>query len=176
MRKIVTSFIAALVTFTIGVLLTVLWSEISPKRVSLCTLAGNPAAYDGKRVRVEAVGVALSSPFFSENDVVISEPGCGAPDAAWASVHLSPSFKSSPPIDGFISSTPGVREARVVVEGRFHQSAPSLCYAPPFSIQNATVKPVSPVTSKPLPGIAQRFCASCASLWPELVQLNHHDE
>ena len=156
MRRLIKSAISAIVTFTIGVLVSIAWSHVFPRRVSLCMLAQNPGAYDGKLITIEAFGSVTSSPIFEENDVIIFEPGCGEPDA-WASIQLDPSEKRNPELEEFINSpTPEIREAKLVVEGQFDQWASLGCFSPRFGIKAATIKLLSPVATKPLPKMPKR--------------------
>lgn len=156
MRRFIRTAGMTPLTFVLGVLVTIVWWQLFPRRVSLCTLARNPAAYDGKRIRVEALGLVLSSPRHHENSVFISEQGCSVSNAQ-AIVQLDPSFESSQEVDDFVNShIPGIREANVVIEGLFDEWATSGCYGPQFGIKNATMKLVSPVTSKPLPKMRTR--------------------
>lgn len=153
MRRLVRSLSSAAVTFTIGVLVATGWSHVFVRRVSLCMLAHDPGAYDGKTIRVEALGSVISSPIFSEKSIIIFEPGCAESDA-WASVGLNSSKKASNEVDEFVNCPRvEVRNAKVVVEGRFDQWASLGCFSPRFGIQSATVTLLSPVTSEPLPRI-----------------------
>lgn len=152
MRRVLLSAGLALGTFVLGVLVTLAWWQLVPRPVSLCMLARNPAAYDGKRIRVEASGSVVSSTRVEENYLIIGEPGCLELNLAWAGVQLDPDFKQAREIDEFINSrTPEIRDAQVVVEGVFDQWATPGCFAPRFGIKNATVTLVSPVVSSPLP-------------------------
>jgi len=158
MRRFIRSAIFTPVTFALGVLVAMSWWHLFPRRVSLCMLARNPAAYDGKiiRVRVEALGSVISSPIFPENDIFIFEPGCTELDA-WASVRLDPDFEQNQEAAEFFNSrVPEIRDAKVVVEGQFDQRATMGCFAPRFALRKATVRLVSPVTSKPLPKMPTR--------------------
>lgn len=56
MRRLIKSAISAIVTFAVGVLVSIAWSHVFPQRVSLCMLAQNPAAYDRKLITIEAFG------------------------------------------------------------------------------------------------------------------------
>ena len=151
MRRLIKSAVSAIVTFTIGVLVSLVWSNTFPRRVSLCTLAQNPAAYDRKLITIEALGSVTSYPIFGENSIIIFEPGCAEPDA-WAIIQLDRSEKRSHELEEFIDSpTPEIREAKLVVEGQFDQWATPGCYSPQFGIKAATVKLLSPVATKPLP-------------------------
>jgi hypothetical protein len=119
-------------------------------------LARNPAAYDGKIIRVEALGSVISSPIFHENDIFIFEPGCTELDA-WASVRLDPDFEQNQEATEFVNSrAPEIRDAKVIVEGEFDQRATMGCFAPRLAIRKATVRLVSPVTSKPSPKMPTR--------------------
>ena len=151
MRRFIRSAIVTPVTFALGVLVAISWWHLFPRRVSLCMLARNPAAYDGKTIRVEASGSVISSPNFPENAVLIFEPGCTELDA-WASVRLDPDFEQNQEAAEFLNArAPEIRDAKVVVEGQFDQWATMGCFTPRFAIRKATVRLVSPVTSKPLP-------------------------
>lgn len=151
MRRPITSAISATVTFTNGVLVSIAWSQVFPRRVSLCMLAQNPAAYDQRLITIEAFGSVTSSPIFEENYVIIFELGCGEP-GAWASIQLNPSEKRNPELEEFINSRPPeIRDAKLVVEGRFDQWASMGCFSPRFGIKAATVRLLSPVATKPLP-------------------------
>lgn len=150
MRKVIRALTSAVVTFTIGILVTVVWWHSFPRRVSLCTLARNPEAYDGKFVRVEALGDVISSPL-SENRIIIGEPEC-AEFNAWASIQLDCSLRLDPKVDEFVNSTkPEIRRATMVVEGQFDQWASLGCFSPRFGIKVASVRLVSSVTTEPLP-------------------------
>jgi hypothetical protein len=156
MRRLIKSAISAIVTFTIGVLVSIAWSHAFPQRVSLCVLAQNPAAYDRKLITIEAFGSVTSSPIFEENYVIIFEPRCAEPDA-WASIQLHPTEKRNPEVEEFINAaTPEIREAKLVVEGQFDQWASLGCFSPRFGIKAATIKLLSPVATKPLPKMPQR--------------------
>lgn len=156
MKRFFLSAILTPITFALGVLVAVSWWHLFPRRVSLCMLARNPAAYDGKLIRVEALGSVTSSPMFGENDIIIFEPGCAEPDA-WASVRLDPDFKHNREVEEFITSqTPEIRDAKLVIEGLFDQWASLGCFSPRFGIRKAAVMLVSPVTSKPLPKMPTR--------------------
>ena len=151
MRRFLLSAISSPVTFALGVLVAVSWWHLFPKRVSLCMLARNPAAYDGRLIRLEALGSVTSSPIFPENDIVIFESACEEPDA-WASIQLDPELEQNREVEEFVNSrTPEIRDAVVAVEGQFDQWASLGCFSPRFGIRNATVTLLSPVTSKPLP-------------------------
>ena len=114
-------------------------------------LARNPGAYDGKIIRVQALGSVTSSDLYSERFLIIFEPGCAESDA-WASVDLDGSDYGSHDVNEFVNSpTHEVRNAKVLVEGQFDQSATPGCFAPRFAIKHAAVTLLSPVTSKPLP-------------------------
>lgn len=158
MKRFIRSAILTPVTFALGVLVTVSWWHLFPRQVSLCKLARNPAAYDGKRIRVEALGSVWSSPIFvGENYLIIAQPGCAEETAALAGVRLDPDLKQNPEVDEFINSpTPEIREANLVVDGIFDEWATPGCYSPQFGIKNATVTLASPVTSKPLPEMPTR--------------------
>ena len=119
-------------------------------------LAQNPAAYDRKLITIEAFGSVISSPILEENYLIIVEAGCAEPDA-WASIQLDPSQKRNPELEEFINSpTPEIREAKLAVEGQFDQWASLGCFSPRFGIKAATVKLLSPVSTKPLPKMPQR--------------------
>ena len=156
MRRFIKSSVVAVVTFAIGVLVAAAWWSFYPRRVSLCTLARDPAAYHGKLITVEALGSVISSPLDSQNYLIIGEPGCGEP-AAWASIELDQSLQLSRDVNDFINSTTTeIREATVVVEGRFDQWTTMGCFAPRFGIKTATVTLMSPVTTKPYPAMDSR--------------------
>lgn len=156
MRRLIKSAVSAIVSFIIGVLVSIAWSHVFPQRVSLCMLAQNPAAYDRKLITIEAFGSVTSSPIFEENYVIIFEPGCDEADA-WASIQLDPSEKRNPELEEFINSpTPEIREAKLVVEGQFDPWASLGCFSPRFGIKAASVKLLSPVSTKPLPKMPQR--------------------
>ena len=151
MRRLTRALTSAAATFTIGVLIASAWSRVFPRQVSLCTLARNPGAYDGKAVRVEALGSITSSPIFSDKYIIIAEPGCSEPNG-WASVQLNGSIRSSPEVNEFVNSArPEIRRAKVVVEGQFDQWASLGCFSPRFGIKAARVTLVSSVTTEPLP-------------------------
>ena len=155
MNKFIRSAILTPITFALGVLVAVSYWHLFPRRVSLCMLARNPAAYDGKLIRVEALGSVISSPMFGENDIMIFEPGCEEPAAA--SVRLDPDFKHNREVEEFVNSrAPEIRDARLVIEGLFDQRASLGCFSPQFGIRKATVMLVSPITSKPLPTMPTR--------------------
>ena len=117
-------------------------------------LARNPDAYDGKLIRVEALGLVSSSPTSSENWIIVVESGCAAADA-WATVNFDPDSSQNPEVDEFVNSrTPEIREARVVIDGYFDERASLGCFSPRFGINNANVRFVSPVTSKPRPSMS----------------------
>lgn len=112
MRRFLRTAGVALVTFVLGVLLTVAWWQQFPRRVSLCTIARNPAAFDGRRVRIEVSGSVLSSPRFHENSINVFELGCSESNA-WASVQLNPNFEQSREVDEFVNShAPEIRDAK----------------------------------------------------------------
>lgn len=151
MRKVTRALTSSAVTFIIGVLVTAVLSHLFPRTVSLCTLALNPEAYDRKVIRVEALGSVTSSPVFSENYIIIAEPGCLESDG-WASIQLDGLLKLDPKVDEFVNSTrPEIRRAKVVVEGRFDQWASLGCFSPKFGIKAARVTLISSVTTEPLP-------------------------
>lgn len=151
MRRFIRAAGLAPLTFVLGVVITLAWWQLFPRRVSLCTLAANPAAYNGKPVTVEALGSVISSPRFDETYIIIVEPGCNEPNA-WATIHLNPDLEHHRGVDDFVNSrTPEIREAKLVVEGLFDQWASPGCFSPQFAIRNATVTVVSPIVSKPLP-------------------------
>ena len=151
MRRLIQALTSATITFVIGIVVTTVWSLMFPKQVSLCELARNPAAYDGKLVRVEALGSITSAPIFSDNYVIITESGCSETDG-WASVQLDGSIRLSPETDEFVNSTrPEIRRAKVVVEGRFDQWASLGCFSPKFGIKHARMTIVSTVITEPLP-------------------------
>lgn len=153
MKRFIKAAPVILITFVIGVLATLLWARLYSRRVSLCELARNPASYDGKLVRIEASGSVISSTLFSENSVSVYERGCSETNpGTGAGVWLDPDIKLSPEADEFVNShAPGIRDARVVVEGVFDQWATLGCFTPQFGIKNATLTLKSPVTSQPLP-------------------------
>ena len=156
MKRFIRSAILTPVTFALGVLVAMSWWHLFPRRVSLCGLARNPAGYNGKLIRVEALSSVISSSIFPENDIIIVEPGCAEPDA-WASVRLDPNFEQNREVEEFVNSrAPEMREAKVVLEGIFDQRATMGCFAPRFAIRNATVMLLSPITSKPLPKMPTR--------------------
>ncbi len=141
----------AAVIFTIGLFIATGWSQLFARKVSLCMLARDPGAYDGKTIRVEAEGSVISSSISGENFIIISETGCESPDA-WASVALDGAKKASYEVNEFVNSPQSeVRNAKVVVEGQFDQWASLGCWSPRFGIKSAKVVLVSPVTSEPLP-------------------------
>lgn len=151
MRRVFLSAGLFPVTFVLGVLVTLAWWQLFTRRVSLCMLARDPAAYNGKRIRVEALGSVLSSPSFPENDILILESGCSEPNAAWASVRLDQDFQEDRQVHEFVNSrTLEIRDAQVVVEGLFDQWATMGCFGPRFGINNASLIVVSPITSRPL--------------------------
>ena len=155
MRRLIKSAISATVTFTIGVLVSTAWFNAFPRRVSLCVLAQNPAAYDRKLITIEALGSVTASPILEENYIIIFEPGCAEPEA-WASIQLDPAENRNSELDEFINSpTSEVREAKLIVEGEFDQWASLGCFSPRFGIKMATVKLLSPVATKPLPKRAE---------------------
>jgi hypothetical protein len=153
MRTFIRALPSSVVTFTIGVLAAMAWSQLFRGPVSLCTLARNPEAYDGKLIRVEALGSITSLPMFSEHYIIIAGPECKEPDG-WAIINLDETLRLSPEVDEFVNSTkPEIRKAKVVVEGRFDQWATPGCLSPRFGIKSAKVTLVSPVTSEPLPKV-----------------------
>jgi hypothetical protein len=151
MRKLIRLTISATATFALGVALTMLWSYLFPKQVSLCMLARNPGAYDQKIVRVDAWASVISSHIFSSNYLLIYEPGCTEPDAG-AIVELDESYKPSPELEAFINSpTQEIRNAEIVVVGHFNQWATMGCFAPRFGVMATSIRLLSPVSSAPLP-------------------------
>jgi hypothetical protein len=151
MRKLIKRLGSAVVTFIIGVAISIAWSHLYVRKVSLCMLARDPAAYHGKTIRVEALGSVISSALYPEKDLVVFEPGCEESDA-WAAIDLDRDQKLSAEVDQFMNSpTVEIRDAKVVVEGRFDQKFSLGCFSPRFRIRGATVRLVSQVTSKPLP-------------------------
>jgi hypothetical protein len=151
MPRLIGALISGSITFMIGMLVTSAWSLMFPRQVSLCELARTPGAYDGKLVRVEALGSVTSSPVFSESYVIIVEVGCSESDG-WASVQLDGSSRLTTEADEFVNSTrPESRRAKVVVEGRFDRWASLGCFSPKFGIKGAQITIVSPVITEPLP-------------------------
>jgi hypothetical protein len=157
MKKLARAALSIALTFVIGVFVTFAWAHLYPRRVSLCQLAWNPAAYDGKLVRIEALGSVSSSLMVDQNYIIIFEPACAAESSAWATIHLDPDLKVGPEVEEFVNSrAPEIREAKLVVQGRFDQWDTLGCFSPQFGIRNATVTLVSPVTSKALPQMPTR--------------------
>jgi hypothetical protein len=155
MRKVIRYSVSATVTFTLGVFLASSLTYFFPKRVSLCMLAGDPAAYDRKMVRIEALGSVTSSPLFSEHNIIIFEPGCTEPDG-WATIDVKESHLSAE-VETFINSPQyEVRNAKVVIVGRFDQRASLGCFSPRFGIKATAVDLVSLVSSEPLPKMPTR--------------------
>lgn len=149
MKKFIKASPLILVTFIIGVLATLCSARLYARRVSLCEVAQNPSAYEGKLVRIEAFGSAISRPPSEWNSVYIYETGCTGGGVV-SSVWLDSDFQPSLEVDEFVNSeTPEIREAKVVVEGVFDEVMG--CFGPPFIVRNATVTLKSAVTSKPLP-------------------------
>jgi hypothetical protein len=156
MRKVIPLAISAAVTFTLGVTLSMFWSYLFPRQVSLCMLARSPGTYHRKIVRIEASASVISSKVFDSNSVIIYEPGCTEPDG-WASIRLDESFKFSPELQAFIDSPKQeVRNAEIVVVGQFNQSATMGCFSPRFGISATSVRLLSPVSSAPLPRMPKR--------------------
>jgi hypothetical protein len=118
-------------------------------------LARDPAAYDRKMVRIEALGSVTSSPLFSEHNIIIFEPGCTEPDG-WATLDVKESHLSAE-VEAFINSPqPEVRNAKLVIIGQFDQWASLGCFSPRFGIKATGVELVSPVSSEPLPNMPTR--------------------
>ena len=68
-----------------------------------------------------------------------------------------PDFEQNREVEEFVNSrAPEIRDAKLVVEGLFDQRATMGCFAPRFALRKATVRLVSPVTSKPLPKMPTR--------------------
>ena len=155
MRKLIRSLISATFTFTLGVFLAGAWNNFAPKQVSLCMLARNPAAYDRKVIRVEALGSVISSPLYSERNIIIFEPGCTEPDG-WAMIDVKESHPSNEVMTFINSVQPEVRNAKVVIVGRFDQWAWLGCFSPRFGIRASEIRLVSPVQSEPLPKMPTR--------------------
>jgi hypothetical protein len=129
---------------------TLAWARLYPRRLSLCEIAENPSAYDGKLVRIETTA-SVHSWGASENYITIGEAGCTG-SGVRSDVRLDPDMVLSREVDEFVNSPAlEIREARIVVEGVFDEWATMGCFAPQFGIKNATMILISPVTSGPLP-------------------------
>jgi len=153
MRKVIRATISATLTFTLGIGVTMLWSGLFPPNVSLCTLARNPGAYDGKAIRVKASASVISSSIFSENYISIYEPGCTEPDAA-AVVKLDESYKRTSEVEAFINAPKEeIRNADIVIDGTFDQWATMGCFTPRFGLRATSITLLSPVSSGPLPSL-----------------------
>lgn len=153
MKRIITAITSLIITFILGVLVNIGSGFVYHRRVSLCQLARNPAAYQGKLVRIEASGSVLLSRVLQENYLIdIYEAGCDVPKAS-AIVQLEKNVTLSRETNEFINfQTEEIRSAEVVVEGVFDQRGErSICFGPQFAIKSATLTVKSPVTSQLLP-------------------------
>ena len=141
-RFILSSFIAIL-TFAVGVSVDLLAYRFIPATVSLCQLAQHPDRYDGKLVRVKA----SASVFYGA--VTIWDDSCKGMGEA-AVVMREKSFESGAEVRSFLTdSGPEIREAEVLVIGRFDQDAPMGCFGPPVGIHASRIELRSPVIIKP---------------------------
>ncbi len=150
MKRFIKASPLILVTFIIGVLVALCFARLYVRRVSLCRIAQNPAAYNGKLVRIEAIGSVISSGLGDKNYLQIYQACKG--DAVGSSVSLASDVQLSHEADEFINSqTLEIREARVVVDGVFNEWASLGCFTPQYGIKNATVTLKSAVISQPFP-------------------------
>jgi len=152
MRRHLRSLPFAIITFGLGVLLTLASWQFYPRRVTLSALAHNPAAYDGKLVRVEAVASSVGTSVDDEpHNIIISQTGCTEPDC-WASVWPDQSQVTDARFNEFINvSYLQVKNAKVLVEGKFDQWASLGCFAPRFGIKKARITLLSEITTESLP-------------------------
>ena len=150
MRKLIRCSIAFTLTFGFGLILAGSYGYFFPQRVSLCTLARNPAKYHRKLVRVEAWGSIISSNLYSDKYIIIFDSNCADHDAG-ATVDAA-DLVLSKDVERFINSpSPEIRKAKIDVVGRFNQSATPGCFAPRFGIKAKTVTLTSAVEHEPLP-------------------------
>lgn len=141
-RFILSSFIAIL-TFAVGVSVDLLASRFIPATVSLCQLVQHPEWYDGKLVRVKAPASIFSGA------VVISDDSCK--DSGQAAVVMrDESFESSEEVKSFLTdSGREIREAEVLVTGRFDHDATMGCFGPRIGIHAVSIELQSPVMITP---------------------------
>src|SRR5882762_780615 len=145
MRRFTLSSFFAVLTFALGVGLTLLSYRFFPPTVSLCELARHPEWYDQAVVRVNASASGIYE------GLIISETGCEAEDA-WAVVSRDESYTPGPEVESFlISSNREIRKADVLLVGRFDRNATMGCFGPRFGIRVTSVELKSPVTVEPLP-------------------------
>jgi hypothetical protein len=149
MKRFIKAAPLIIVSFIVGVFAHLAWARLYARQVSLCEIARNPAAYNDKLVRVEAMGYVSAWP--DQNSISVYEPAC-IEIGAGAGVTLNPSVELTHDVDEFANSrTLGIRQAKVVVEGVFDEWATMGCFKPQFGIKNANMTLRSPVTSEPLP-------------------------
>jgi hypothetical protein len=136
----------------LGICVSMLWSGLFPTNVSLCTLSRNPGAYDGKVIRVKASASVISSSIFPSNYISIYEPGCAEPDAA-AIVKLE-TYEPTSDVEAFINAPKEeIRNADIVIVGKFNQWATMGCFTPRFGLQATSITLLSPVSSEALPNL-----------------------
>jgi hypothetical protein len=135
MKRFIKAMPLIIVTFIVGVAVTLAWAHLYPRRVSLCEIARNPASYSDKLVRIEATASAVSSRYGDESFIIIGETGC-VDGGAVSSVYLDPDVELSRDADEFVNSpTLEIRDAQIVVKGVFHEWATMSCFAPRFGIK-----------------------------------------
>lgn len=132
-------------TFVMGVVINLIWFEISPPTVTLCDLARYPDWYDGKVVRVEAPAFGIYE------GIIIIDESCNSPDA-WAGVGIDRDYGQGSDAEAFINdSRPQIRKARIIVTGRFDPSASMGCFGPRFGIDATNIELKSAITFEPFP-------------------------
>lgn len=103
----------------------------------------HPEWYDGKLVGVEARASV------DYGAVTIFDDSCKGSGVA-AVVMRDESFQPSAKVKSFLTeSSRAIREAKVLVTGRFDRNAPMGCFGPRFGIHASSIELRSPVTITP---------------------------
>jgi len=139
MRRIILKILVVSLTVMIGVMVAATWRFFRNRPSSLCSLAGNPARYDKRVVRVR--GELYVNP---NGEVDLNGIECGLRSNAWADVN----FRERPTlIDDLrrLSAGDSVAKTQVVLTGRFEDRQRS-CWTFQFEISDAELERASQIS------------------------------